>query len=343
MLNKIKIREIIAWMTLAIAFILFSVTIAFAQNKTVNVNNDNGKVHIKISKTENGKTVNIDTTFDATDDMNLDKIVSELSGNDDDNETGINNDHGKSHVRVYSDNSGKNKKKSNFKIDVPEMTDAEKEKLHKDIEKAMKGLDKNLEQMKESLQNMHIDFNGFDNHDFHFNFDMDSDNFNNCMKKGYSYSYSIDGDSEADSLNDDEHVIIVGKGTENPPVLEKTITTKKGNKVFIYKRSGTPDKSKSSKISTEEKKKETIPGLSDLAYFPNPTDGKFTLTFEYEKTSDITVKVLDNNSREVFSDKLKNFSGEYSKEIDLSGKSKGSYIIKIIAGEKSITKKIVLN
>ncbi len=342
MLNKIQIREIIAWTTLAIAFILFSATIAFAQTRSISVNNDDGKVHIKITKTDKGKTVQIDTTFDATDDMDLEKIVNDLSGDNNYKHHQYSNNTNRTHV--YSNSgSGKNRKKIVMKMDIPEMTDAEKEKLHKELKESMKDLKENLEEMKESLQGLHIEFDDFDDKDFHFNFDMDTDAFKNFKGNKYAYSYSFDSDDEIDSLDDDNHVIIMGTDDENPPVLEKTIKSKNGNKVFIYKRSANSEKGKTSKISGEENNKVGIPGLHELLYFPNPTDGKFTIKFDYEKKGDITVKVMDNNSKEIFSDKLKNFTGEYSKEIDLSGKSKGNYIVKIIAGDKSITKKIVLN
>ena len=75
MYNRIQIREILAWMTLAIAMLLFSVTIVFAQTKTINVENEDGKVHIKISKIENGRETKIDTSFNETDDMNVDEII----------------------------------------------------------------------------------------------------------------------------------------------------------------------------------------------------------------------------------------------------------------------------
>ena len=150
MLNRIQTREILAWLTLAIAFILLGATIALGQTKTINVENDNGKVHLKISKTENGKTVKIDTTFEITDDADLDKIIQELSGNDDD------------HFSISSQSKSKNssskskgslKKKKHVVVDL-NLSDASKEDmedLHYNIEKSMKDLKNGLRDMSSSL------------------------------------------------------------------------------------------------------------------------------------------------------------------------------------------------
>lgn len=239
MFNRIRIREIPAWMTLAIALILFSVTIAFAQTKTINIENEDGKVHIKIIKTENGKTVRIDTTFIVTDDMNVDEIIESLGDPD-----GANSP---SHSGI---------------------------RIHKD----------------------------------------------------------------------DDHIVIIGDKDEKPPVLEKVISSKKGKQIFVYKRSGSSRGSgKNEKDTWHDDQKANKPDIHNLHYYPNPTSGKIKLTFRSDEKGDITIQVLDGNSKEVFSEKINDFEGGYSKEIDLGGRSKGNYFLKIVQGEKSITKKIVLN
>jgi len=342
MLSRFQIREFLAWMTLVVAFILFTVTIAFAQSKSISVNNDDGKVHIQISKTVNGKTVHIDTSFQATDDMDLEKIVRNLSGDDGDRIQL--NDKNQNRVRIHTSGSGKSGKQ--IVIDVPELSEAEREKLHDQMKESMKGMKKSMEEMKESLKDIHIYIDDFDEEDFHFKFncpDFDTDVYSDGGKSGYSYKYSFEGNDEIDSLDDADHVIIMGDEEEKPPVLEKVIKSKNGKQVFVYKRSESTARAKAPKEIPGNKQKDKIEGLHDLSYFPNPTTGKFTLKFEYENTNDVVIKILDSNSKEVFSELLEDFSGDYSREIDLSGKSKGNYIIKISIGDKSISKKIVLN
>ena len=121
MINRISFREILAWITLAIAFLLLSVSIAFAQTKSVNVEKEDGKVHIKISKTENGKTVNIDTTFAYTDEMELEKIIEKIGG---ENEEGF-SDESTRIIRnkiIVEGNESKKRKQISIDFDIPDIS-----------------------------------------------------------------------------------------------------------------------------------------------------------------------------------------------------------------------------
>ena len=344
MFNRIQIREILAWMTLAIALILFSVTIAFAQTKTINIENEDGKVHIKIIKTENGKTVRIDTTFTVTDDMNVDEIIESLGERDGANSPSH------SGIRIHKDEGiSKNKKQIVIDFDVPEMSKAEKEKLRKNLNESMKDMRHGLGEMNKSLRSMHIHIdNDFDNkNDFHFNYDLpdaEAGDKNDCDAKSYAYKFSNSDNNGIDSLKDDDHIVIIGDKDEKPPVLEKVISSKKGKQIFVYKRSGSSRGSgKNENVTGHDDQKANKPDIHNLHYYPNPTSGKIKLTFRSDEKGDITIQVLDGNSKEVFSEKINDFEGGYSKEIDLGGRSKGNYFLKIVQGEKSITKKIVLN
>ena len=340
MYNRIQIREIIAWMTLAIALILFSVTFAFAQTKTISVDKGNGKVHLKISKTGNGETVKIDTTFDAFDDTEVDAIIEKLSNSNSSFKTHMNSNKndGRKRIHIMVDS------------DFPELSKAEKEKLHKEWKASMKDMRKGIDEMKKSLKNMHIhvdsDSDSDSTGDFHFNFnlpDEEGGEQSDCDGNSYSYKYLHSDNGEVDSLNDKDHVIIIGGDDEKPPVLEKIISSKKGKQIFVYKRSGTAKGSVKRENDKERENQKSKPDIRNLSYYPNPTNGKLKLNFRSDKKGDITIQVLDDNSMEVFSEKLNDFEGEYSREIDLGSKSKGNYFLKIIQGEKSLTKKIILN
>ena len=190
---------------------------------------------------------------------------------------------------------------------------------------------------------IHIDTDEGKGGDFHFNFDLpdgETDENNNC--KGYSYSYKLSQDDEnvIDSLDDDDHNVIVGWKDESPPELEKVISTKKGKQIFVYKRSDL--KPETDKSKNEWQKTGNL-NIRNLDYYPNPTNGKFKLTFHSDERGDINIEILDANSKVIFSENNNDFEGDYSKEIDLGNKSKGNYFLKIVQNNKSTTKKIVLN
>jgi hypothetical protein len=334
MTNKLHIREIIAWTTLAIALILLSATIAFSQTKTINVENNDGKVHLKISKTENGKTTNIDTTFSVNDNDDIDKIISEFDGTDSGDKVIVRTSRSKNGSSTVH---GKHKKIV-VDVDGAEMSEKDKEKLHEDLSESMKNMKDGMKEMEESLKNMHIHIDENDSDgDFDFNFDMpDCRMGNNCVH-AYSYGFSDDDDDAIDTLRDEDHIVIVTGKDENPPVLEKVIEGKDGKKVYIYKRSGAGK----SDVDENEQAEDNV--IRNLKYFPNPSSGKITVTFRTDVKTDISVRIIDSKSSEVFIEKLNDFKGEYSREINLSDKSKGNYMLKITYGDKTISKKIVVD
>lgn len=81
--------------------------------------------------------------------------------------------------------------------------------------------------------------------------------------------------------------------------------------------------------------------LNKFKAFPNPTDGVFTVEFELEEKISTLVKVYNQEGKTVYSDKVKKFDGFYSKQIDLTKQDMGIYFIRIIQGDKSVTKKIL--
>lgn len=82
--------------------------------------------------------------------------------------------------------------------------------------------------------------------------------------------------------------------------------------------------------------------VEKMSFYPNPTSGKFKLDFSLESEQDVKIKILDAAGKEVYNEELKDFSGWYSKEIDISGNKKGVYFIIINQGDKYKSKKIVL-
>lgn len=80
--------------------------------------------------------------------------------------------------------------------------------------------------------------------------------------------------------------------------------------------------------------------LNNLEINYDSKKGELNLEFESDLKDDVVVKVLDGNGKEIFTDKVKKFKGKYSNKIDLKDKKDSVYILEIMQGEKSLTKKI---
>jgi len=81
--------------------------------------------------------------------------------------------------------------------------------------------------------------------------------------------------------------------------------------------------------------------LEEVDYYPNPSEGQFTLRFTGKKVP-TEVKIIDMMGQEVFRENISDFGGSYDKKIDLSEKDAGVYILQVIQNDKSWSKKVVV-
>jgi PKD repeat protein len=80
---------------------------------------------------------------------------------------------------------------------------------------------------------------------------------------------------------------------------------------------------------------------STLSLFPNPNDGNFTLSFDFTKTKDVTIQVLDVSGRIVFSDQENNVMN-YNKQIGLDNAESGMYFVRIMTTEGVVIQKVMI-
>jgi hypothetical protein len=326
MKRNITIKETLAWILLAGAAFLLTATIAFAQEKKPGKKNT---TTIKIIKNEDGKTTKIDTTFEAGDEEVVEKVLRDL---------------GLEHDMSFDFNApeppaapGDRRRMKMFHYEG--MSKEDKEKLKEE----MKDLKEEMGELHEKLKDIHIeifsdeDGKGDISNSYSFTMPpvppMTDEDFNfsdgDCKRKMRHGNFFF---HHLDSLSDNDHAVIMGDEDEQPPVFEKEVKGKHGEKVFVYKRSKPADKM--SKEEAEDK--------SGIKLFPNPNDGKFSIRFHSDTKDELRVKIYNAQGKEVYSETLKDFTGDYSNEFDLSAKGKGSYIIKIAQGKKTMAEKFVI-
>ncbi len=101
--------------------------------------------------------------------------------------------------------------------------------------------------------------------------------------------------------------------------------------------------------SAEERKKAGINDtkesleINEVLCMPNPTNGKFKISFKSENKSNVEMLVRDINGKIVLKEQASNNNGEFSKEIDLGNQAKGIYFVTINQDGKATTKKLVVN
>ena len=338
--QAIQTKEILAWIVLVFAIALFSVTISFAQDNT---KDKKSEIKIKIQKDENGKKTKIDTTITMDQLPAIKEYLKGLNIDFDTDEYGM-----ELHNNANADHN------ITMHFRHPEMS--EKEKAEFDAE--MKKLNEEMDGLGDELKYLHLELKGLGEGDAD-NFDLDLDMNNLQMPpmppmppsvngsfyfygdddghckdgKRYQFRFHSLNDEVPDSLNDDQHIVLYGAKGEETPSLEKEITTKDGGKIFIYKRN----------LPKQEEAKATASmPVTRLKVYPNPGNGKLSISFTSASKGDITISISDANGHEVYARTLEDFSGEYFNQVDISDKGKGTYYLKITQGDDSITKKLVV-
>lgn len=81
--------------------------------------------------------------------------------------------------------------------------------------------------------------------------------------------------------------------------------------------------------------------LNDFTLFPNPNNGDFTLQFNSNSGKDISVDIYDISGKLVYNNNYSSIS-RFDKQINFDNVSTGIYIMKVSDGDKSVTRKLII-
>jgi hypothetical protein len=163
------------------------------------------------------------------------------------------------------------------------------------------------------------------------------------IKKGSNgYMYNSDGEEidikhfEGDGEGKTSTIIITGPDEKN------------GKKVIVRSTVTVVDDADKKEGKRKERKKDGSSGSTqkmetadELKFYPNPSDGKFNVEYELKSKETAVLTIMDASGKELFRDEIKG-GGKYSKQIDLGGKGKGVFVLNLVQGNKSISRKIVI-
>ncbi len=176
-----------------------------------------------------------------------------------------------------------------------------------------------MEQVKESMSFM----------DFDFNFDSDDSthffHFNGSPNAKIMY-FDSDDFMDMDDLFEDMDIDVEEYFTEE--------NGKRVKKVVITKTVVVED------IDEEETAKKELK-VDDLSFFPNPSDGRFTLQFKTDKSAPVNIVITDVQGKEIYRDTVEG-KGKHKLAIDISNHESGIYILNLLQGKRSKSKKIVV-
>ncbi len=82
--------------------------------------------------------------------------------------------------------------------------------------------------------------------------------------------------------------------------------------------------------------------IEDLKLSPNPNKGLFHLNFNLPQNGETIVRIYNEAGRQIYNYDLGPFSGRFDDEVNISQNGAGTYFLEIRQGDRSITKKVVL-
>ncbi len=80
----------------------------------------------------------------------------------------------------------------------------------------------------------------------------------------------------------------------------------------------------------------------ELTATPNPSNGRFDLSFNVKQRSDLVVQILNASGQTVFMEERSGFAGRYSKKITIPNAASGVYVVRVIHNGQQYNKKLAV-
>ena len=76
--------------------------------------------------------------------------------------------------------------------------------------------------------------------------------------------------------------------------------------------------------------------------FPNPNSGNFMLSFQTQNKDNYNLRIINALGQTVYEENLNDFSGDYSKKMDVGTYGKGVYMLSISNSKNETMKKVIV-
>lgn len=140
----------------------------------------------------------------------------------------------------------------------------------------------------------------------------------------------INKENGIEQLNSDMHIEYTSEGKQAIVIQTMIVLDELDNSEIM--------EMKSQDISTTKK----APEFEYMRFYPNPTKSHINISFRLNEPANTNVKITNVLGQVKFEEKLSNFSGTYNELVDVSDFGRGTYILNIQQGKRSISKKIIV-
>ncbi len=89
--------------------------------------------------------------------------------------------------------------------------------------------------------------------------------------------------------------------------------------------------------------KDLVNASSDthISVVPNPNNGQFTFSFNVEEAANVRIELVNALGQTVFTEDLRQYTGTYRQQMDLTTMSNGFYYLKVMRGDRTDVEKVV--
>jgi hypothetical protein len=81
--------------------------------------------------------------------------------------------------------------------------------------------------------------------------------------------------------------------------------------------------------------------LSSINVYPNPTGGHFHISFNLAEQGTVSIRILDAQGKEILSQAINDYKGQFEKDIDASTFASGMYTVEIKSGDEIKTSRVI--
>ncbi len=132
--------------------------------------------------------------------------------------------------------------------------------------------------------------------------------------------------------------------TYSGTTIPASVTSSSGKMLVIFTSNSTgTDAGWSANYTSTLSGIEEIGLMKNISVFPNPAENNLNISLNSIEEQSIRIELLNAVGQIIFSENNENVRGEIIKTINLSGISKGIYLIRLISGNQQYFKKVVIN
>jgi len=206
-------------------------------------------------------------------------------------------------------------------IDMEEDFEWIEEEVQREVDKAMREVEVELKKMEDGLQELHLHYTDEDGEEQTLHWQGEDelpDEIRQELEKSGIKHYNY---------ND-----------EDGQRLEVIVDTDDKENVYIISNGNGQD----GEALHEWAEEKPVLELEHFEAYPNPASDLLKLSFKAD-AAPVSIRIIDGIGKTVYKEKLKNFDGNYEKEIGLQGIPEGALVLIIEQNDKVYTEKVMLS